>query len=115
MASYNDAASRSPRRQADRTAASQEEAKLQAATALVERGELSHAARVLRSTGLAPGNQHTLQELRNPELRPQILHDDLPNDILQHQPAEEVQLDRQIFTQVLQQARKGLSAGLGGT
>ena len=46
------------------------QAKLRAATALIEKGELSHAARVLKSAGLAPGNTDTLRQLTDPQCRP---------------------------------------------
>ena len=82
---------------------------------LVESGELSHAARILRSSGLAPGNAQTLQELSNPELRPQERLDDLPPEAINYQPAVPLRLDRDLFARTPQQARKGLSAGLGGT
>ena len=92
-----------------------EEARLNAATALAERGELSHAARVLRSTGLAPGTPQTLAELCDNTLRPQELQTPLPPEPLQYQPQSPVVLDRTQFAWVLQEARRGLSAGLGGT
>ena len=90
-------------------------AQLRAATALVEEGELSHGARVLRSSGLAPGTADTLGELRHPDLRPQALPNDLPVEPLHYVPQAPVTLNRILFAAVLMQARKGLSAGLGGT
>ena len=78
-----------------------------------ERGKLSHAARMLKSTGLAPGTQATLDELRGQ--RPQALRDPLPPEVSEYQPREAVRLDADIFTAVLRETRKRLSAGLGGT
>ena len=92
----------------------QQRAKEKAVISLVEQGELSHAARVLRSAGLAPGDQNPLDELRNSELRPRVLRDPLPQESLQFQPQDPLKLDRDIFANVLQQTRKGLSAGLIG-
>ena len=100
------------RRAVQRTPEGAQEAKVRAATALVERGELSHAARVLKSSGLAPGVPATLQELRTQ--RPQARTDALPREALEHQPREPLQLDAGIFAKVLREARRGLSAGLGG-
>jgi len=63
------------RQTAPRSPEAAREAKLRAASTLAERGELSHAARMLKSTGLAPGTQATLHELRGQ--RPQALRDPL--------------------------------------
>ena len=101
------------RHAAPRPPEAERETKLRAASALAERGELSHAARLLKSNGLAPGTHATLVELRNQ--RPQVLRDPLPPEAVEHQPQEPVRLDADIFTAVLRDARKGLSAGLGGT
>ena len=78
-----------------------------------ERGKLSHAARMLKSTGLAPGTQATLDELRGQ--RPQALRDPLPPEVSEYQPREAVRLDADIFTAVLRETRRGLSAGSEGT
>ena len=43
---------------------------IEKAIALVEEGELSHAARALQAAALAPGSQATLDELRDARLRP---------------------------------------------
>ena len=103
----------SHRQAAPRSPEAAREAKLRAASALAERGELSHAARMLKSTGLAPGTRATLDELRSQ--RPQALRDPLPPEVSEYQPQEVVRLDADIFTAVLRETRKGLSAGLGGT
>ena len=95
--------------------AEREEAKLQAAATLVEQGELSHAARVLRSTGLAPGDDTTLQQLRDHSLRPPTLQQPLPREACEYAPAAPIQLDRDVLASALQSARRGLSPGLGGT
>ena len=70
---------------------------------------------MLRSTILAPGTEETLQELLNPELRPRQLLRELPAEALRYQPQSPVVLDRALFATTLQGARRGLSAGLGGT
>jgi hypothetical protein len=107
-----------PTERAQRTTQSadeEREARQRAATALVEQGELSHAARVLKSPGLAPGTEATLLQLRSPSLRPQALMSPLPVQALSHAPSDAVKIDRQILAAALQSARRGLSPGLGGT
>ena len=103
----------SSRQTAPRSPESAREAKLRAAPALAEWRELSHAARMLKSMDLAPGTQATLDELRSQ--RPQDLRDPLPPEASEYQPREAVRLDADIFTAVLRETRKRLSAGLGGT
>ena len=51
------------RQRAPRSADQRENDRVSAVQALVEQGELSHAARLLRSSGLAPGTDTTLDEL----------------------------------------------------
>ena len=101
----------SSRQTAPRFPEAAREAKPRAASARAERGELSHAARMLKSTGLAPGTQATLDELCGQ--RPQDFRDPLPPEISEYRPREAVRLDADIFTAVLRATRKWLSAGLG--
>jgi hypothetical protein len=97
-----------------RTSEQQRTARLRAAATLVHQGEFSHAARLLRSVGIAPGTLDTLEELRNDDLRPQRQLDPIPADALRQRPETLLELDPDIFAEVLSTARKGLSAGLGG-
>ena len=90
------------------------EARVRAATALVEVGELSHAARVLRSPGLASGNADTLVELRDLDRRPPNLQTALPPDAVNFQPRAPLRVDPEVFANVLLTARRGLAAGPSG-
>jgi len=81
---------------------------------LAEQGELSHAARELRSSGLAPGNRDTLEELRDPNLRPTQPSEPLPEGLDTFVPACPIELDKQIFAEVLRSSRRGLSAAVTG-
>ena len=81
---------------------------------LIKQGELSHASRLLTSTGLAPGNQSTLEELRDPRLRPADPLRAIPECIQSYKNTEQIELDFELFTQNLKSARRGLSAGVGG-
>lgn len=49
-------------------------------------GELSHAARVLRSGGLAPGTADTVRELTDPQARPPQLLGPLPPQAVAYEP-----------------------------
>ena len=78
-------------------------------------GELSHAARLLSSPGIAPGTQQTLDELRNPALRPTIPSEPFPQEFQQFRPRSDgIRLDKHIFGNVLRTSRRGQSAGLSG-
>ena len=69
---------------------------------LIEKGELSHAARELKTQGLAPGNATTLTELVNLDLRPQHLSEPIAPAALNFQP-QPLTLDKDIFATVLRQ------------
>ena len=88
--------------------------KLEQAERLIKKGELSHAARLIKSVGLAPGNQDTLAQLTDPNLRPREQIQPLSNEILQYEPAASFRLDRGRFARNLRKARRGLSSGLAG-
>ena len=45
---------------------------------LIIKGELSNAARLIKSNGLAPGDENTYAQLINPDLRPQLQQDPIP-------------------------------------
>ena len=89
-------------------------AKLEKAEKLAGQGELSSAARLLRSNGLAPGNNNTLQQLCDPLLRPRHRLLDFPPEVLNYTPDEPVQMDRDLFIANLRSARRGLSGSLSG-
>ena len=81
---------------------------------LIKQGELSYAARVLTSQGLAPGTQATLDELTNPQLRPADPAERIPANLEAFEPADQVELDKDVFATVLRQTRRGLSGGMWG-
>ena len=91
-----------------------EDAKLQMAVKLVKEGELSHAARMLYASALAPGNQATLDELRDPAIRPQAPQEELPDNLAPFAPDHPIELDKQVFGDVLRESRRGMSAGIFG-
>ena len=83
---------------------------IQQAKKLIEQGELSHAARIPRSGGLAPANQETLNSL---SARPSRSIQDIDPSHLTYQPETSIVLDRKLFVRNLRKARRGLSPGLG--
>ena len=91
------------------------EAKLQNAKTLVKKGELSHAARIIRSNEVAPGNTSTFQQLRDPNLRPRRRRAPIDERILSYVPPSAVEIDAKRFTTNLYATRRSLSAGLGET
>ena len=88
--------------------------KLRAASDLAQKGELSHAARLLSSPGLAPGTPATLDELKDPTLRPPLPAEPYPDDFLQFHAQHRVRLNHHIFADVLRRCRRGQSAGVWG-
>ena len=82
---------------------------------LISNGELNHAARLLRSKGVAPGTLETLTQLTGPRLRPSTQLRPIPDEILSYRPEAAVELDRDLFAKNLRTTRRGLSPGLGGT
>ncbi len=95
------------RTSAERSAEEKQEAMCRAVTALVEQDELSHAARVLKSAGFAPGSPETLAQLRDPNLRPQELRISLPDRVASFVPLAGVRLDAGLLAAALQGARRG--------
>ena len=93
---------------------SAEEARLIRAEALVGLGELSPARQALESSDLAPGNDATLAKLSDPDRRPPVSLDVLPDSIRQFVPTELFPLDPERFAKNLRGARKGAAPGPSG-
>ena len=70
-------------------------------------GEVSAARQALESTGLAPGNRSTLNELRNRERRPPTAREPLP-------PERPFDLDEEVFCRNLRSARRRAAPGPSG-
>ena len=100
-------------RVAQRAQEPSEEATVAKIELLVSRGELSHAARLLRSMGLAPGTLETLRQLTDPRLRPPDRLCATPAEVFAFVPDEAVELDRSKFAANLKSTRRGLSPGVG--
>ena len=95
--------------------ASSTENRAQRAIHLTRLGELSRARQALLSQPLAPGTQNTLQQLTNPEARPQQPYAPIGPAILQWRPANPVQVPPHLFTTNLRRARRGAPGPSGLT
>ena len=89
-------------------------ADIELATGLIERGQLSKAAKLLTSNGLAPGSASTLAQLRDPEKRPPSLTAPLPSEALNYCPQGPLQLDKNKLLTKLRSAKRGSAPGPSG-
>ena len=85
-----------------------------ACTSVGGTGEISSARAALEGDPVAPGNQATLNSLRDESRRPRVLREPLPDHLTNHQPALELELDRDRFLKNLRCARRGAAAGPSG-
>ena len=76
---------------------SSDEAKIIRSEALIGLGELSQARQALESLDLAPGDGNTLGKLCDPNKRPPLPRDVLPDHIRQFVPSEKFPLDPERF------------------
>ena len=77
-------------------------------------GEISSGRAALEGDPVAHGNQATLNSLRDESRRPRALREPLPDYFTNHQPALELELDRDRFLKNLRCARRGAAAGPSG-
>ena len=75
-------------------------------------GELSSARQALESTGVAPGDQNTLNALRSPEWRLRAPRAPLPPDLRAMVPDGKFELDEECFCRNLRSARRGTRQAL---
>ena len=81
---------------------------------LTHQGELSAARQALTTGPLAPPTQATLQELRDPNRRPQEPYHDFPDAIREFQPASPPNLPATQLLTNRRRARKGAAPGPSG-
>ena len=79
---------------------------------LVHYGELSSSRQALEGASLAPGNQETLNMLRDESRRPPRLRDPLPEEVLNLVPEDSFQLDDDRFCRNLRSGRRGGPSGM---
>ena len=89
------------------------ERRAERAQALVAIGEISSGRSVLEGDPIAPGNEATLNSLRD-ESGPRALREPLPDHVTNHRPAMEFELDRDRFLKNLRCAKRRAAAGPSG-
>ena len=97
-----------------RTGAEAEAAKQAKALNLVEEAELSEAAKILSSPGLAPLTRDTYEQLADPTKRPPEPLGPLPQEVLAYESDQSFQLDGKRFCLNLRSARKSGAPGPSG-
>ena len=80
----------------------------------VQLGELSSGRQALEGASVASGTQQTLEALRDPDRRPPLPRDPLPEAILEHEPEVSFSLEARRFAANLRSSRRGAAAGLSG-
>ena len=81
---------------------------------LVQVGELSAARQAFEGAELAPGNQATLNAVKDPARRPPRPREALPPDLLAHTPDAPFDLDEHIFNRNLRSSRRGAAGRPSG-
>ena len=76
--------------------------------------EITRARVLITSTGLAPGNNETLDQLKDPQRRPTALTEPLPDAALRHRPANQLKLESDKLAQALRGAGRGSAPDLAG-
>ena len=76
--------------------------------------EVSRARVLLTSSGLAPGNEDTYEQLTNEERRPRESTEEPPADALHHVPSEPIKLDQVMLARSLRGAGRGSAPDLAG-
>ena len=84
------------------------------ASHMVQLGELSAGRQALEGACLAPGDQKTLEALKDPDRRPALPRNSVPDDIAQFAPAEEFSLAQDLFLANVRSARRGAAPGCRG-
>ena len=73
------------------------EKRVERAEALISMGEISAARHALEGSPVAPGNEDTLNALRDEERRPPVPRDPIPEENLRAVPARPFELDKDEF------------------
>ena len=81
---------------------------------LVAMGETSSSRAALEGAPIPPGNQATLDSLRDESRRPRALREPLPDHLLHPRPEATFELDRDKFLKNLRCSRRGAAAGPTG-
>ena len=106
--------SRSRRRRRNQSAEQDLERRVARAESLVHLGELSAARLALEGDSVAPDDDVTLSVLRDPERRPPVLRDPIPEDILSTRQEVPFNLDSDRLARNIRCARRGAAGGPSG-
>ena len=77
-------------------------------------GKISSGRSALEGDPIAPGNETTLNSLRDESRRPRALREPFPDHVTNQRPAKEFELDRDRFLKNLRCAKRGAAAGPSG-
>ena len=97
-----------------RTATDSVKRRAERAFCLAQLGELSSARQALEGDAVAPGNDRTMQALRDPLRRPPAPRDPLPADLQHFQPEVPFSLEQDRLLRNLRVSRRGCAAGPSG-
>ena len=106
--------SRSRRRRRNQSVEQDLERRAARAESLAHMGELSAARLALEGDSVAQGDDATLSALRDPERRPPVLRDPIPEDILSTRPEVPFNLDSDRLARNIRSARRGAAGGPSG-
>ena len=87
------------------------EKRVEWAEALISMGEISAARHALEGSPVAPGNEDTLNALRDEDRRPPVPRDPILEEIVRTVPARPFELDKDKFLHCLRTARRGAAGG----
>ena len=90
------------------------ERRAERAQALVAMVEISAGRSALEGDPIAPGNEATLNSLRDEIRKPRALREPLPAHVANPRPAMEFELDKDRFLKNLRSAKRGAAAGPSG-
>ena len=76
--------------------------------------EIPAARQALEGSPLAPGNQDTLDALKDENRRPPVPRDPIPEDVLRSVPERPFELDKEEFLHSLRTARRGAAGRPSG-
>ena len=94
-----------------RTSADSVERRAERARILAAMGELSSARLALEGEAVAPGDQATLDSLRDRRRRPPEPQEPITPEVLNHRPEALFTLNSELFLHNLRKSKKGAAAG----
>ena len=87
------------------------EKRVERAEALISMGEISAARHALEGSPVAPGNEDTLNALRDEDRRPPVPRDPIPEEILRAVPARPFEVGQRGFSSLFEDGTPWSSRG----